>query len=537
MSIKTQNKLTYLDETKALIREAIEAKGQTVADSDTFRSYADKINAISASANPVLEELEVTENGNYTPSEGVDGFGSVTVNVPDIPAVVQPLEVTENGTYTAPDGVDGFSEVTVNVDPTKITVLREQEMTGFELDAEFGYAKGDPEPTFTITEGEKYFVTWDGVTYETTAQSADLVADGAVFVGNGTPMGLPGNGEPFAIAYMNGMIFYLAFTDPAESHTVGIYQSAIKEIVLQDKTITENGDYTADEGYDGLGKVTVDVAGSGGGGLPAGVYLTNSPIDAPNTYRQKRFMYKGVLYVACSNGVGDGYIYSIHKWDGSAWSAVVTSTGSYGVADARLDVDDFRIAEYNGKLHIFSGKYHAIFDGTNVTASTALPTSDACPVVYQDKLWVRCTNNKVLYEWDKTNSAWNTVATFDKYYDYPVVVNGDLYFSTYPYKLYKYEGGSLVELGATSNNTMRCVVLNGNLYYFASFSSYCRKVMKFDFSTNTETEVGRIPYFSEVFWSQGTNDMSFYVSTASSSKSSYVDRYPFLVATIIEATE
>lgn len=35
---------------------------------------------------------------------------------------------------------------------------------------------------------------------------------------------------------------------------------------LQDKTITENGTYTADNGYDGLGTVTVNVASSGGGG-------------------------------------------------------------------------------------------------------------------------------------------------------------------------------------------------------------------------------------------------------------------------------
>ena len=29
--------------------------------------------------------------------------------------VIEPLEVTENGTYNAPDGVDGYSPVTVNV--------------------------------------------------------------------------------------------------------------------------------------------------------------------------------------------------------------------------------------------------------------------------------------------------------------------------------------------------------------------------------------------------------------------------------------
>lgn len=34
-----------------------------------------------------------------------------------------------------------------------------------------------------------------------------------------------------------------------------------KEIVLQNKTVTENGTYTADSGYDGLGQVTVNVAG------------------------------------------------------------------------------------------------------------------------------------------------------------------------------------------------------------------------------------------------------------------------------------
>ncbi len=36
-----------------------------------------------------------------------------------------------------------------------------------------------------------------------------------------------------------------------------------KEIVLQNKTIESNGTYSADEGYDGLGQVTVNVSGGG----------------------------------------------------------------------------------------------------------------------------------------------------------------------------------------------------------------------------------------------------------------------------------
>ena len=33
-----------------------------------------------------------------------------------------------------------------------------------------------------------------------------------------------------------------------------------KDVLLQDKEITENGTYEADKNYDGLGKVTVDVS-------------------------------------------------------------------------------------------------------------------------------------------------------------------------------------------------------------------------------------------------------------------------------------
>lgn len=47
MREETRTKLDYLAETKSLIKSALVEKGQTVADTDTFRSYADKIRAIS----------------------------------------------------------------------------------------------------------------------------------------------------------------------------------------------------------------------------------------------------------------------------------------------------------------------------------------------------------------------------------------------------------------------------------------------------------------------------------------------------------
>lgn len=47
----------------------------------------------------------------------------------------------------------------------------------------------------------------------------------------------------------------------------------------QDKTITENGTYTADEGYTGLGVVTVDVASGGSSGGWDGVLASERPIS------------------------------------------------------------------------------------------------------------------------------------------------------------------------------------------------------------------------------------------------------------------
>lgn len=113
MNIETRLKLEHLSETKELIRDAIQSKGQNVSDDDTFRSYAEKIDAIKTE--PTLESLEVTENGVYTPSEGVDGFGSVTVDVPTPAIKLQDKSITENGTYSADEGFDGLGSVTVDV--------------------------------------------------------------------------------------------------------------------------------------------------------------------------------------------------------------------------------------------------------------------------------------------------------------------------------------------------------------------------------------------------------------------------------------
>lgn len=44
--------------------------------------FPEKISEISVGSDPVVQALEVTKNGTYTPPEGVDGYAPVTVHVP-----------------------------------------------------------------------------------------------------------------------------------------------------------------------------------------------------------------------------------------------------------------------------------------------------------------------------------------------------------------------------------------------------------------------------------------------------------------------
>ncbi len=90
-----------------------------VLEVNTPSDYVPIIPIETSGGDPVLDTLDVTENGTYTPPSGVDGYNEVNVNVSDIPPVLNTLNVTENGTYTPPTGVDGYDEVNVNVDTSK----------------------------------------------------------------------------------------------------------------------------------------------------------------------------------------------------------------------------------------------------------------------------------------------------------------------------------------------------------------------------------------------------------------------------------
>ena len=62
------------------IGDAIRAKTGK-EDKLTLEQMVSEIGSITGGADPVIESLVITENGTYTPEEGVDGFNPVVVAV------------------------------------------------------------------------------------------------------------------------------------------------------------------------------------------------------------------------------------------------------------------------------------------------------------------------------------------------------------------------------------------------------------------------------------------------------------------------
>lgn len=74
----TVEKLTKVLETKEAIRTAINNKGGTLTESDTFSSYSNAIDNIQTGSKN--ESITITENGVYTAPEGT-GYSPVNVSV------------------------------------------------------------------------------------------------------------------------------------------------------------------------------------------------------------------------------------------------------------------------------------------------------------------------------------------------------------------------------------------------------------------------------------------------------------------------
>ena len=219
--IITNNKLDYLEIVKSDIKSAIIEKGQEVSDTDTFRSYADKIRSIS-------------------------GGGS---NVePEITVLLEPMTI-------------GMFEDTGSTHPTTNDALYR-----FETD----------QAPVAIEKGKTYIVDWDEKQYTVSCKEFShpelqgqylYLGDGVMLSSMGLPQAEP-SAEPFVIMQATlgteSVVFFIA-TSTKVTHDFGLSLVEMPSVTVEPLTVTKNGTYTAPEGT-AYSPVTVNVAGGGGGG-------------------------------------------------------------------------------------------------------------------------------------------------------------------------------------------------------------------------------------------------------------------------------
>ena len=98
---------------------------------------------------------------------------------------------------------------------TTLTIVFPEKQLQFEYNSFAGCFGYDDNPaSFSAAIGETYRVMWgdDGV-FDVTVFDASAVFPGALGMGNGTPFGFDGNGEPFVIVFIDGGILFLSLVD------------------------------------------------------------------------------------------------------------------------------------------------------------------------------------------------------------------------------------------------------------------------------------------------------------------------------------
>ena len=259
-----------------------------VTDNGIYKGLYKEVDVnVQGGKEPVLETLNVKDNGTYRPNAGVDGFDIVEVNIPKEIHNVTSKSITANGTYNS-EGNDVWNEVSVNV-PSREPVLfglsvidngiytPERGVDGYDR-VEVNVPKEHHNVTSkSITENGVYNSegdeVWDSVSVNVPERVPVLDTLNVTDNGTYTPsVGVDG----YDIVEVNV---------PKEHHNVtskiitanGVYNSTgdnvwnrvdvnvpSREPVLESLSITANGTYTPSSGVDGYNSVTVNVKSGGG---------------------------------------------------------------------------------------------------------------------------------------------------------------------------------------------------------------------------------------------------------------------------------
>ena len=151
---------------------------------------------------------------------------------------------------------------------------------------------------------------------------------------------------------------------------------------LQDKTITENGTYSADSGFDGLGSVTVEVGGSGedAAGAPyCKIYgITSQTRDNTNVNVTVKLYIPKDLTILCA------WQGSNRLMNGSAYPSISTV--------APLSIEELVIDKSNAGYDIVSYTFVSQITASNPAYNSfelaVMASTDAMTVNYENGGWV-----------------------------------------------------------------------------------------------------------------------------------------------------
>ena len=200
----------------------------------------------------ILPTATVQDNGKILTVSN----GEYVLKAPD-PVQVEglpPVTAADNGKILkVADGAWSLGTDNSGGGSEPATTIATMVVGGFEMDADLGlYYSEVYNLSFTLEVGTVYRVTWDGEDYVCRAEDAsDFAVSGAVLLGDGTLAGLPGNGEPFAMIYLNGTLMLgIADTNNREFHDlvisrddIGVMESYIQYHVGRYINEALGGDY------------------------------------------------------------------------------------------------------------------------------------------------------------------------------------------------------------------------------------------------------------------------------------------------------
>lgn len=252
---------------------------------------------------PVLEELNVTDNGTFTPSTGVDGFNPVNVDVqPNLQT--KSVEITSNGqsTVVADSSFDGIESLDINVNvpiPTFTTEELSVASNGTYTPSTDGYSKVSvnvqpklqaKSTTTTITANGTNTISvtpdsnYDGLSSASVTITTNVEASGGssapIYITNGTKLCLPdNNGEvsdlsgisPIGLTSMDSMfenstttgILIDGWNVSGVTSIANLLNNCSSVTSLAMKNMNFSDTLTGDNAFDGASMIeTLDFSGS-----------------------------------------------------------------------------------------------------------------------------------------------------------------------------------------------------------------------------------------------------------------------------------